>query len=88
MLTKLHVAAAVGLLLVLLAIFVCPAVDLPATALRSQQASMVLLLTMALCARCQQMRAWVAPVPQTSTYNLARSASVSTPSSLTGVLLC
>ncbi|MGH9551467.1 MAG: hypothetical protein ACRD3W_18925 [Terriglobales bacterium] len=88
MLTKLHFAAAVGVLLVLLVIFVCPAVDLPATALRAQQASMLLLVTIALCARCPFMRNWVTPVRQTFTHYLVDSASISGPSSLTGVLLC
>jgi hypothetical protein len=85
---KFHIAAAAGTLLVVLLIFVCPAVDLPATALRAQQASMLLLLTIALCARYPFNRTWVAPVRQTFTRYLADSASISGPSSLTGVLLC
>ncbi len=87
-LTKIHFAAAVGVLLVLLVIFVCPAVDLPATALRAQQASMLLLVTIALCARCPFMRTRVTPAPQTFTHNQVDSASISGPSSLTAVLLC
>ncbi|MGC2185763.1 MAG: hypothetical protein WA637_21020 [Terriglobales bacterium] len=88
MLSKIHFAAAVGILLVLLVIFVCPAVDLPATALRAQQASMLLLLSIALWARFPFMRAWAVPVRQPITHYLAVSASVSGPSSLAGVLLC
>ena len=88
MICKLHVAAAVGLLLAVLFIFVCPAVNLPATALRAQQASVMLLLTIALCARYPYRRIWVGPVRQTFTHYLADSASISGPSSLTGVLLC
>ncbi|MGZ4733609.1 MAG: hypothetical protein ACXVZH_15865 [Terriglobales bacterium] len=88
MISKFHIAAAVGTLLVVLLICFCPAVDLPATPLRAQQASMLLLLTIALCAQYLFMRTWVAPVRQTFTHYLADSASVSGPSSLTGVLLC
>ncbi len=87
-LTKLHCAAALGILLVVLVTFVCPAVDLPATALRAQQASMLLLLSIALWAQRSFMRTWVTPVRQISTNCLAGSASISGPSSLTGVLLC
>ena len=88
MLTKLHCAGAVCVLLVVLVIFGDPAVDLPATALRAQQASVLLLVTIALCVRCPFMRAWITPVRQTFTHYLTDSASISGPSSLTGVLLC
>src|SRR6476660_8188067 len=87
-LTKLHCAAAVGILLIVLVIFVFPAVDLPATALRAQQASMLLVVSIALCARLPFMRNRIIPVRQTSTHYSADSASISGPSSLTGVLLC
>jgi hypothetical protein len=88
-LTKLHCAAALGILLVVLVTFVCPAVDLPATALRAQQASMLLLLrSITLWAQSSFMRTWVIPVWQISTNYLAGSTSKSGPSSLTGVLLC
>jgi len=88
MISKFHIAAAVGTLLVVLLIFVCPAANLPAAALRAQQASLLLLLSMALCARYPFTRTYVAPVSQSRIHYLAKSVSESGPSSLTGVLLC
>lgn len=85
---KLQVAITLALLLAVLVVFVSPVASLPGTALRSQQAAMLVILSIALTAQRVLLRFLPILAQSLTTSPSAPLALLSSPSTLTCVLLC
>lgn len=85
---KLHLVITLALLLAVLVVFVSPVADLPSTALRSQQAALLVILSIALAAHRVLLRFLPTLAQQLTTSPSAPLAPLSSPSMLTCVLLC
>jgi hypothetical protein len=85
---SLHLIVTLVLLVAVLVVFVSPVAALPGTALRAQQAAMVIFLSIALAAHRILVRFFSAPLHSIVASVPAPAAPLSSPSILTCVLLC